>query len=91
MSWKGFVLAGLALHLACASLPPQINVPTARVTAALKPTRGPLPALNGHAQPVVTFRDMSGLESDFVEGFVLVNPGSPAELQRLLARYGSED
>ena len=41
----------------------------------------------GHPQPVAASRDDKGVQSDFLEGIVLLRPKSEADLQSFLARY----
>jgi hypothetical protein len=86
---RALCLLGVALLAACASSA-VLNPPAASVTPTLQPAQPALPPVSGHAQPIATFRDTTGLGGEFVEGFMLVRPRSPAELQRFLTRYGGQ-
>jgi hypothetical protein len=60
----------------------------ASVDPTLTPAAPSVPGPGGSSQPVAASRDAQGIQSDFVEGVVLLRPGSPAALQDFLDRYG---
>ncbi len=59
----------------------------AKINADLVPLQAAV-IMKGNPERVVSSRDAQGVQSDFVEGVVVVRPKSDAELQDLLARYG---
>lgn len=60
----------------------------ASVNPVLKPEVASVPDIAGNAQPIAASLDDRGVQSDFVEGVILVTPRSDAELQDFLTRYG---
>lgn len=57
------------------------------VDPAVLPTQPAVIDSNGAEQAVCASRDMHGVQSDFVEGVVLLRPKSAADLSAFLARY----
>lgn len=63
---------------------------TPAVNATVIPQRTTIPDAQGNDQPVCASRDADGVQSDFVEGVVLIKPRSAADLQAFLERYDGE-
>ena len=82
----GLTIAILAVVTACVSIGKPHDF-EALVDPALMPAVASIPDAAGVAQPVAASRDERGIQSDFVEGVILVRPGSDAELRDFIARY----
>lgn len=57
------------------------------VNARLAPMQPSLPDAAGNPQPVAASRDSRGIQTDFLEGVVLIRPKTAAELADFLRRY----
>lgn len=57
------------------------------VDPTLAPVTATLPDPAGQPRPVTTFRDSSGVQTDFVENELIVSPASDADLASFLTRY----
>lgn len=57
------------------------------VNSDLLPAQKTVPDAQGNPQPVSSSRDSQGVQTDFVEGLVLVRPSSAADLNAFLSRY----
>lgn len=58
-----------------------------RLNPELAPLQPAVSDAQGNLLPVAASRDDLGVQSDFVEGVVLLRPDSPADLQSFLERY----
>lgn len=59
----------------------------ASVNPTLEPELASIPDAAGTAQPIAASRDEQGIQSEFVEGVILVRPRSDSELRDFVARY----
>jgi len=66
---------------------PTPGVLEAQVNPAIVPVQPSIPDLQGDPLPVCASRDEQGVQSDFVEGVVLIKPRSDADLQDFLDRF----
>lgn len=57
------------------------------INREITPGSSDLSAENGSVQPISAARDAQGVQSEFLEGLVLLKPRSDADLQDFLARY----
>lgn len=80
------IAALLLLLPACVS--GEIGGFEASVDSTLRPAVQSVPDATGGSQPVAASRDAQGIQSDFVEGRVVVRPRSQTALQEFLDRYG---
>src|SRR4029079_1616393 len=60
---------------------------SAKVSSNLKPGTTSAPVSSGDPTPVGASQDAQGIQSDFVEGLILVRPKPGASLQDFLNRY----
>ena len=82
-----FLIVALTCLAACRiATPPGPGAFVTTVNPAVVPTQ-PMLLTHGRPEPVAASRDANGVQSEFLEGIVLLKPRSAPHLQSFLRRY----
>jgi len=86
LRFTGYVLL-CAIFLVSCNHEKQPATFQAVVKPGLKPVQGSMPSSKGAIQSIAASRDAHGVQSDFMEGVVVLKPRTDTDLQTFLQRY----